>query len=487
MTAWVDLVRSERDRFVDRLVDAGLLPSINDPYTLYTEIEIPAFGRSVDLVVTVPEAFPFVPPRVGPTSGDGASSWHRERDNTLCLWSAESEPSQPWTSPQALLERVREWFREDVNGWPDDPPNLDLERYWEPLGQDVLFLHDGLSGSHGYCFDVHPEWTSKTAKVYRVGRRWQPTMRPQRGHEKVLAIDIGELTTPPREFDHLLDRVQVLHGSAKANEVDRLVRSSVAWLLVRYERSSNPSLLALRVVDRDPVRLRYVAAAEDNERVRSLRRGPRSQSFANVRVAIVGAGAIGSFLADQLARSGILHLTLLDHDVLRPGNLPRHLVGGRYVGRPKVDAIAEHLRHAGLVEGETLDLRISRLDPLDAERLLTEHDLVIDATANSTITRALADAAQLTTRSLIAVCVQHDGAIIRVDRYPTSSGEQHDAPVPAPTDVEYGPSYEGGCGEPISPTPPYACIAAASLAASAALSIVCGADVPPTIIQRLHV
>src|SRR5215210_6865454 len=41
------------------------------------------------------------------------------------------------------------------------------------------------------------------------------------------------------------------------------------------------------------------------------------------RVALIGAGALGSAIADQLVRSGIGHLTLIDRDYVEIHNLQR--------------------------------------------------------------------------------------------------------------------------------------------------------------------
>jgi len=484
---WSDVLRSKRDKFVDRLVSVGYRPSINDSYILNSNIDIPELGKTIEVEVSIPEGFPFVPPKVRPTPADGNRSWHLERDNSLCLWSAESEPSHPWLDPEVVLERIRKWFIEDAGGWVNDLPDLDLERYWEPHGDEVLFLHNGLSDSHGFLFDVEPKWVSKNSRIYRVKRRWLPNMHMRRRHEKVLVIDVGDLKAPPREYDHLLDCVKALYGTENAAGIDRLVQNDVNWLLVRYERKGNPGILALRVTNRKPVCLKCVHAAEDSERVRDLRRGIQALSLGDVRVAIVGVGAIGSFVADQLVRSGVAHLTLFDNDIVRPGNLPRHLVSSKYIGRCKVDAIADQLCQNGLLDRTKIEVRRSRLEPLEVERLLKEHDLVIDATANAIITKALADASQLTSRPLVTVCVQHDGTVVRVDRYPISIGEKHDQPVPRRDEVPFhSPGYEGGCGDPVSPTPPYSCIAAASLAASVAMSVVSGSSLPPTIIQHLY-
>ena len=68
------------------------------------------------------------------------------------------------------------------------------------------------------------------------------------------------------------------------------------------------------------------------------------QQFADVRVLIAGCGSGGSAVALQLAMSGIRNFTLIDHDVLGPENVIRHVCGRRYIGTRKVEALADVLR-----------------------------------------------------------------------------------------------------------------------------------------------
>lgn len=60
-------------------------------------------------------------------------------------------------------------------------------------------------------------------------------------------------------------------------------------------------------------------------------------------IGIAGAGGLGSNAALMLARSGVEHLTLVDHDVVDASNLNRQQYWPRHVGRSKVDALHELL------------------------------------------------------------------------------------------------------------------------------------------------
>ena len=62
------------------------------------------------------------------------------------------------------------------------------------------------------------------------------------------------------------------------------------------------------------------------------------------RVAVIGVGALGGYVARLLAQAGVGALVLLDHDLLSAHNTSRHLLGARFVGRYKADAVAQLLR-----------------------------------------------------------------------------------------------------------------------------------------------
>jgi len=107
------------------------------------------------------------------------------------------------------------------------------------------------------------------------------------------------------------------------------------------------------------------------------------------RIALIGCGSIGSFLADQLARSGAGmgggRLALYDPDKLMPANLCRHLLSMAYLNRNKAEGLGEHL----LAALPHLSVSAYPVDALSALDELADFDLVVDATGEEAFSIAL--------------------------------------------------------------------------------------------------
>ena len=65
--------------------------------------------------------------------------------------------------------------------------------------------------------------------------------------------------------------------------------------------------------------------------------------LSDTAVVILGAGAVGSWVATQLCQSGICRLALVDNDTVELSNLNRSLYAQTDVGRYKVDALLQRL------------------------------------------------------------------------------------------------------------------------------------------------
>lgn len=62
------------------------------------------------------------------------------------------------------------------------------------------------------------------------------------------------------------------------------------------------------------------------------------------RIHIIGCGAIGSTVAENLARFGLTKITLYDFDKVEPHNIANQMFTQEDVGKMKVEAVAEYLQ-----------------------------------------------------------------------------------------------------------------------------------------------
>nr|WP_276510132.1 ThiF family adenylyltransferase [Longimicrobium terrae] len=73
-------------------------------------------------------------------------------------------------------------------------------------------------------------------------------------------------------------------------------------------------------------------------------RGGADNGLASKRVLLIGCGAVGGHVALELARAGVLELTLVDSDVLHPENTFRHVLGRRYWFIRKAEALKQEIQ-----------------------------------------------------------------------------------------------------------------------------------------------
>ena len=98
------------------------------------------------------------------------------------------------------------------------------------------------------------------------------------------------------------------------------------------------------------------------------------------RLTLCGAGALGSQLADNLARQGFRQLRVVDHDRVEEHNVGTQLYGQSEVGAWKVEALRQRLFRATGIE---IDAIRKELTDRNASSLLREGDLIVDTFDNS--------------------------------------------------------------------------------------------------------
>ena len=475
---WAERLEAERNGFVDDLVSRGFrLVGAGPEPRLVGELTYPpnADADAVAVEISLPEGWPYQPTKVRPTAWSEPLSWHQEANGALCLFPT-STAGLPWADPDQLLERVARWFSQAAAGWPDDEPDLDLERYFESAVNEEFLVYDGVQSPRQADQGRGAE-DMGSAELRACGK--SAARRANLGW----ALDLGELAAPVRTWDGILGLL-----GEDATKADRLIRrAGAAFILLRYQRGSHEGVVALRAtLEEGEVRLATIESADKSASTLRLRAGYDADDLARFTVAIVGAGAVGSVLADQLSRAGIGKLRLTDKQRLRPGNAIRHLLDLASIGKNKAAAVADHIRASnycppGGVESVNSSVRV----PDDAARAFDHADLVIDATGNPATTLLLIGAAESLRRKLLVAYLQRDGDIARIERYPRLEDESAEPPAP-PEPEKREELREGGCGDPVSPAPPSSAWIAAGIASQAAADILIGRPHPPALTYILR-
>jgi molybdopterin/thiamine biosynthesis adenylyltransferase len=243
----------------------------------------------------------------------------------------------------------------------------------------------------------------------------------------------------------------------------------VRYVYLRYTRSGKPGVLVLRLRG---LAIDACQCADDSPDARSLRAGPQAGSLAGASVAIVGCGAIGSFAADLLYRSGVREFTLYDADTLMPGNVVRHVGTLDEVGFSKVEVVRDQLCRLGADKAAVVVHPFQVGTLALARRLVASHDLVLDATADARATSLFAVAASdqeagRSDCSVISACIQRQGQVIRVDRLSIGTEEAHLPPLER--DAGENLLEDPGCGSPVTMSPPASVLRAATLSVEVAL------------------
>ncbi len=103
------------------------------------------------------------------------------------------------------------------------------------------------------------------------------------------------------------------------------------------------------------------------------------ERLAASRVAVFGVGGVGSFAAESLARAGVGHLVLIDHDVISASNINRQIHAlVSTVGRKKTGVMKERILSVNPeAQVDTLD---EFYTPEEADRFFpVPYDYVVDA------------------------------------------------------------------------------------------------------------
>jgi hypothetical protein len=111
------------------------------------------------------------------------------------------------------------------------------------------------------------------------------------------------------------------------------------------------------------------------------------------RMLAIGAGAFGSQVLSNMVRSGSDNWTVVDHDLMRPHNLTRHLLGAEFIGNNKALAVGRVLSNAVNPWGP--QIKAIAADFLDSPQSVElrnatdEAELIFDFSASIAVARHL--------------------------------------------------------------------------------------------------
>lgn len=141
----------------------------------------------------------------------------------------------------------------------------------------------------------------------------------------------------------------------------------------------------------DNVALQFVRT-ENWSPERLQARGRLPSTVRDLRIALLGVGALGSTLAEMLVRAGIKDIALVDDDLLEAGNVCRHVATLADVGKIKVSVVAQRLRQISPAVRVTEFNEELHGNAKAIAAQFDEYDVIIDCTSSDEALTLLATA-----------------------------------------------------------------------------------------------
>ena len=138
------------------------------------------------------------------------------------------------------------------------------------------------------------------------------------------------------------------------------------------------------------------------------------QRLASAKITLCGVGALGSNLADTLARQGVKDFHLIDKDRVEEQNIGTQIYFQGEVGAWKVEVLRNRLFRTTGIEVEAIN---KELTAGNANKLLKEGGLIVDLFDNSSSRKLV----QETSRHLSLPYLERSQRINQTPRLPSRS------------------------------------------------------------------
>lgn len=349
----------------------------------------PAIGSTIR--VLLPDSFPYARPLVA-TSSEQFLVWpHIEEDGGVCALppAATLNPYDPLTVTQYVLNEALDVIRQGRSATNVDDFRKEFYSYWDravtegsvPVISTLTYFASPQIVSAWYG-KQHVIVGDSDDKLQEWMDRRFGTTRDRRVFEAGILLRLDAPLLPdqyPRRITDVGRIVQSLDQRSRTLLTKRLLADKTRSLLVLDAPTTNGRALAAlrltppsskniyghsvdvrqkgfrpghlpetldlsRYLNSAPIPQRLKVKRADGSWIHGRDADLKAQLLAQKKVAIIGIGSIGSFVAELLAASGVGSLTLVDHETLAFANAGRHLLGVNSEGAYKSQGVADLLQ-----------------------------------------------------------------------------------------------------------------------------------------------
>ena len=155
-------------------------------------------------------------------------------------------------------------------------------------------------------------------------------------------------------------------------------------------QSRKPAKIWQRLIKRgcfSPTQQLPWGKVENVTRERLYARGAYPPKVQSTPIAFLGCGALGSSVAELLARGGVNQLNLFDPDSIKFGNLCRHTLDGSYISINKAEALEERLSLANplsKIQGYPVGVPLNSRSDKAIHQALADAHVFVDCTTSDT-------------------------------------------------------------------------------------------------------
>lgn len=362
------------DRVADAVVEQGLLlaprriPAVA-PGDVAVEGQLVIEGRRVTVKLVLPAEFPLSFPLlyVLPWDALGFIPHVLETSGYICYVAMEGlllDPRDPVAIVAEAIRRASSLLRDGVAGANRTDFVNEFESYWNRL-PGVLSVFSLLEPGGEVCQVIralakkgHAYLAASEAAISSFHNGLSVAGRYMIQNALFLSLEEGSVVVPPRP-DRPMWTAEEARGALlpglSAENMTRLRKltkgrcKGQVYVAVGIPRpSGGTTMFGIRfdgVGDVHPLLENGTAQRlvplrlERLERSYLVPRGGGEAELGSKRVLLAGCGSVGGHLALELARAGVLELTLVDSDVLNTENTFRHILGWKYWGQYKVEGL----------------------------------------------------------------------------------------------------------------------------------------------------